>query len=231
MVTTPCYFLRGWALCRWDVCSRRCIRCCGHRGRNLPVYSQRSSGESFANTHPFSCSRCCFLVSTYALTAVHLFVRGSPEWTGPACYNTAGASIWRAAHRLLLLPPPLLLLRGHCVFGDEHGCALSPPPLHFQWKSSGPQTWGPPLPCRSFSAVSDGLRANLRRRVRAVSSCWRASVSSAIPPAPSATDMSFLNALPVELVSFVSDARTLNTARPGSQSDACVCRVELILES
>lgn len=62
------------------------------------------------------------------------------------------------------------------------------------------QPWGfSPRFC-SFSPVADLLDASPRRNVRADSFCWRTSVSSVIPLAPSATGMSCSNALPVELV-------------------------------
>lgn len=79
-------------------------------------------------------------------------------------------------------------------------------------KGSREQPCGPSPRSSSSSAVSDLLAVNPRLRAWAGSFCWRASVCSAIPPAPSATGTSCLNALPVESVSQMSCTRTLNTA-------------------
>ena len=70
------------------------------------------------------------------------------------------------------------------------------------------QPWGPSPRFWSSSPASDLLEVNPRRPVRVDSLCWRASVSSVTPPAPSATGTSCLNALPVELVSTITYVRT-----------------------
>lgn len=76
------------------------------------------------------------------------------------------------------------------------------------------QPWGPSPRFCSFSTVSDllGVNPHHHRPARKDSLCWRTSVSSAIPPALSATGMSCLNALPVELVSRIFCTRTFNKA-------------------
>ena len=97
---------------------------------------------------------------------------------------------------------------GHCVFGDTPPHCL---PFFFPLtsrESPRAQPWGPSPRFWSSSPASDLLDVNPRRPVRVDSLCWRASVSSVTPPAPSATGTSCLNALPVELVSTITYVRT-----------------------
>ena len=91
------------------------------------------------------------------------------------------------------------------------------------------QPWGrwPPV-CCSSSALRDLLRVRKPPRrppARADGSCWRASVSSVIPPAPSASDMSCLNALPVELVSNISLTHTHTHALSTHNAWPCIDRL------
>lgn len=107
---------------------------------------------------------------------------------------------------------PAYLLHGHCVLGSSPRCWLF---FLFVTSSESTRTrpWGPSPRFWPFSAVSDLLDVNLRCPVRVDSFCWRISVSSVIPPALSATGMSCLNALPVELVSIFPYTLTFNSIK------------------
>lgn len=145
----------------------------------------------------------CFLIFFGSLTKCSprsILIVQCFTWTGPASYLWAGAS-----HRVPISIRQLYLPHGHCVFGDSPHCL---PSFSLSTESPRAQPWG--LPSRlsfSWSSALDLLDVNPRRPVRVASLCWRTSVSCVIPPAPSATDTSCLNALPVEFVSRIFLAR------------------------
>lgn len=124
------------------------------------------------------------------------------ERTDPASYFWAG--VHRAPYRSASVPAArtLRLWRQSWLFAVFLSSSESP----------RAQPWGPSPRFWSFSPVSEILDVNPRRPVRVDNLCWRTSVSSVIPPALSATGMSCLNALPVELVSEISYTCTFSTA-------------------
>lgn len=130
------------------------------------------------------------------LTAVHAHCPLCFTWTNWSSKLFLGC---RSQSLILICQRTYRRLHGHCVFGDTVWL--------FFLTSSGiprPQPWGSSPRFWSVSMVSDLLDASPRRNVRADSFCWRTSVSSVIPLALSATGMSCLNALPVELVRKIS---------------------------
>lgn len=116
---------------------------------------------------------------------VHCFThtREEKKKTGPASYLRAGVH-WGSA-------PTARILR---LWGGRSFVSCSPGPRARSWGFSS-RLW-------SLSAMLDLLDAKCRRNVQADNSCWRTSASSVIPLVQSATGMSCLNALPVELVSL-----------------------------